>query len=141
MAGLSESYSSHAILVKEASTLTFGQDLRVVALYTVETLLYGLPEQTAAPTMNPEVTFPLPEPVQAQQSTFLPLKPEVPITPEPTLEAGATALEPNATSAEHPMVTLPCPETVHVQQPTIPSLDMELTITPESSLETGAKPC
>lgn len=36
--------ASMAILVKEASKLTLGQDLQLVAAYSVEALLQGLPE-------------------------------------------------------------------------------------------------
>ncbi|XP_036195519.1 leucine-rich repeat-containing protein 37A3-like [Myotis myotis] len=95
-------------------------------------------QQTAAPPLNPGVTFPLLEPNQAQQPTFPPLELEVPVIPEPTWEAGATALQQTVAPPKHPAMTLPRPETVQAHQPTFPPLDLELTITPESTVETGA---
>ncbi|XP_059525633.1 leucine-rich repeat-containing protein 37A2-like [Myotis daubentonii] len=95
-------------------------------------------QQTAAPPLNPGVTFPLLEPNQAQQPTFPPLELEVPVIPEPTWEAGAKALQQTVAPPKHPAMTLPHPETVQAHQPTFPPLDLELTITPESTVETGA---
>nr|KAF6266980.1 hypothetical protein mPipKuh1_008601 [Pipistrellus kuhlii] len=94
-------------------------------------------QPNAAPEKHPTVTLPGPEPVQAQQPIFLPLEPEVPITPELTLEAEAS-LQQNAAPANHPEVTLPSSETVQAQQPTFTPFDLELTITPEPTLEAGA---
>ncbi|KAK1331307.1 LOW QUALITY PROTEIN: hypothetical protein QTO34_009259 [Cnephaeus nilssonii] len=136
--GCLKAIAATAILVKEASKLTFGQDLQVVAPHAVETLMHSPPEQTAAPTLNPEVTFPLPESVQAQQPTFPLMELEVPITPEPTLEAGATALQQTAAPPKHSEVTFPLQEPVQAQWPTFPPLDLGLTITPEPTLGNAA---
>ncbi|KAF6119914.1 hypothetical protein HJG60_010293 [Phyllostomus discolor] len=91
------------------------------------------------------MTFPHPEPVQAQQGTLpevsVPkLNLEVIITPEPTVEAEPpTALHATTALSEHPEVTFPV-QPIQVQQQTfydvtVPLLDLELTITPEPSLE------
>ncbi|XP_023603845.1 leucine-rich repeat-containing protein 37B-like, partial [Myotis lucifugus] len=67
--------------------------------------------------------------------TFLAVDLELTITPESTVETGATALQQTTAPAKHPEVTLPPPDTVQAHQPTFPPLDLEITITPEPTLE------
>lgn len=93
-----------------------------------------------SPAKHPELTLPPPETVQAQQPIVPPFDLELTITPEPTSEADATALQQNAAPPKHPELKLQHPELV--QHPslsevtaTVLSFDLEATITqqPESS--------
>nr|KAF6416176.1 hypothetical protein HJG59_009472 [Molossus molossus] len=90
-------------------------------------------QQATAPPKHPEVTFPLPEPVQVQQSTSQPLDLELSISREPIFEADATGLQQATATPPHPEVTLPLPKPIQAQQ-----LDVALTITPEPTLEADA---
>ncbi|XP_054565380.1 leucine-rich repeat-containing protein 37A3-like [Eptesicus fuscus] len=63
---------------------------------------------------------------------------ELPIIPEPTLEAGATALKQTAAPPKHPEVTFPLQEPVQAQWPTFPPVDLGLTIAPEHTLGAAA---
>ncbi|KAK1331308.1 hypothetical protein QTO34_009260 [Cnephaeus nilssonii] len=73
-------------------------------------------KQTAAPPLNAEVTFPLPEPVQAQQPTFPPVDLGLTITSKHTLEADAS-LQQTTAPPKHPGLTLPPKETVQTSWP------------------------
>ncbi|XP_028361248.2 leucine-rich repeat-containing protein 37A2-like isoform X1 [Phyllostomus discolor] len=99
----------------------------------------------AAPSMHPQVTFPHPEAVQAQQPsltdvTVRPLDLELTITQENTVEAEHhTTLRKTTFPPKQPEVTFPHPEPVQAQQPTfsitVAPLDLELTVTPEPTVE------
>ncbi|XP_016062774.1 PREDICTED: leucine-rich repeat-containing protein 37A2-like [Miniopterus natalensis] len=102
-------------------------------------------QQTTASPKHPEVTLPLPELVQAQQPTLSEIAVQyvnlgLTITPKPTSEADATALQQTTAPSKHPEVTLLLPEPVQAQQPmlsevTVQSVDLEVVKTqhPESS--------
>ncbi|XP_053767241.1 leucine-rich repeat-containing protein 37A-like [Desmodus rotundus] len=103
-------------------------------------------QQTTAPPEHPQVTLPLPEPVQAQlpswsETTGRPLDLELTIKPEAAVEGDhPAALQQTTAPPEHPQVTLPRPEPVQPQQPTWseingPPLSLELSIRPEASVE------
>ncbi|KAM5340237.1 leucine-rich repeat-containing protein 37A2-like [Glossophaga mutica] len=105
----------------------------------------------AAPSMHPQVTFPHPEPVQAEQPTLSgatvpPLDLELTITPEPTVEAEhPTPPRQTAAPPRHPQVTFPQPEPAQAQQQIfsdvrVPPVVLELTIRREAAEEAEHHP-
>ncbi|KAK1338241.1 hypothetical protein QTO34_001355 [Cnephaeus nilssonii] len=105
-------------------------------------------QQTTAPPKPPEVALPRPAPVQAQQPTlsevtFQPLDQELTITPEPTLEADATALQQTTAPPKPSEVALP--EPIPAQQPmlsevTVQSVDLEVVKTQQQESSATVPP-